>query len=290
MRCRPRPARRSSTSRASATSARRRSTKPGAATAARPAASATRLTLNGSCTTSSSRATCGIGDARSPAAGRPARRSSRTSGSRSPAARPRTSCQPVGARRLGIGEVHVRLVGDHHAVAGQLVQERRASSPARSGAGGVVGIAQPDQPRAAGRGRRRRPPPGRSPARAGSTRRHGGAAGRRTPGRTGRRSAWDHDRACRGRRTPWRSRRSAPARRGPGSPTRRGHAQPARPPRRGSRRRPAPGRAARGELAPRPRSSASCGGPEQILVPVQRLELVQPVLAPSARHASAPGS
>ena len=48
-----------SSSRAAATSARRVSTKPGSATAARPAASATRFTLNGSCTMSSSRATSG---------------------------------------------------------------------------------------------------------------------------------------------------------------------------------------------------------------------------------------
>ncbi len=103
-----------------------------------------------------------------------------------------------GRTQARIGEVHVRLVGHHHAVAGQPIQETRATRrrPSacrwdcwdRTATPGERGLT----------GRHGRPRPDRSPAppvRPASRRRRR----RPTPGHTDRRSVWESQPVCRGR-------------------------------------------------------------------------------------------
>ena len=149
----------------------------------RPAASATRLTLNGSCTMSSSRATSGSAERVAEPQTREAEdlreRAQDDHGA------PGEHVLLAAPRAPRVGEVDVRLVGDDDAVGRQPVEERGPRVGRDQRAGRVVRIADPDEPRA---------------------RRVGGLGDRRRDRSTSSRAGTTRDRGAERRQQTWRYR------------------------------------------------------------------------------------
>ena len=276
-----------STARASATSARRRSTNPGTATAARPGGQRDAVHVERLLHDVQQVGDARVGDAvAQPQPGQAEDLRERADHDHRP---PGADVgDPVGRAAAGSAKSMYASSATTTQSSGQLVQERRPAVGRDQVAGRVVGVAQPDEPRAAAPGRRRRLRPGRSRARRRIDRRHLRAAGRAHLGVQAVGHPRDDDACARDRRTPSRSCRSATGRRGRGSPS--PAARPAsRPPRRGSRRTPAPGRAARAPARPRRRPAPPGGGPNRSSFQLSGSSSVSPWRSLSASRVS-PGS